>query len=170
MNYRKDFERCLEYIEDHLMDKLTVPQLAELIGYSHFHFCRLFHIYTGMTPVNYLLNRRLEKSLIEIMKGRKILDVALEYGFETASGYSKAFRKVYQMTPKAYAQKMKGYMPHKENKSIEGYIMPPKIVEIPDLFIEGYGIKVNLDDPNYEEHMGAFWKSMIWKVLKRSFI
>ena len=32
-----------------------------------------------MTPVNYLINRRLEKSLIEIMKGRKILDVALEY-------------------------------------------------------------------------------------------
>lgn len=42
MNYRKDIENCIEYIEEHIRESLTVNQITKEIGYSSYHFCRVF--------------------------------------------------------------------------------------------------------------------------------
>jgi AraC family transcriptional regulator len=157
MNYRKDFERCLEYIELNITNPLNPTILAENIGYSLFHFCRLFQIYKGMSVMEYIRKRKLEISLIDIMNKEKIIDVALKYGFETPSGFTKAFRKEYGTTPKKYAFKMEGYNHKKPVFEVSQYIQQPKIVEISAFKIAGFGIETDIASLEYTNKLVAYW-------------
>ena len=46
----------------------------------------------GVSLMEYVKDRRLLRAAEDIMSGKKILDVAIEYGYETHSGFTKAFR------------------------------------------------------------------------------
>lgn len=157
MNYRKDFEKCLEYIEMNITNTLNPTILSEYIGYSLFHFCRLFQIYKGMSLMEYIRKRRLELSLINIMNKEKIIDVALKYGFETPSGYTKAFRKEYGTTPKKYSLKMEGYNHKEPLLEVAQYIQQPMIKEISVFQIAGYGLKTDIAGIEYTDELIAYW-------------
>lgn len=157
MNYREDFERCFDYIERHIEEKLSSAILAANMGYSLFHFCRVFQVYKGMTPSEYILKRKLDRSLIDIMAGGKVLDIAIRYGFETSSGYAKAFRKVYKMSPTEYAHKMNAYRPS-EKIEVYNYMMPPKIIELEAFTVTGYGVTTDISSDEYTGELVAFWK------------
>jgi AraC family transcriptional regulator len=158
MNYRKDFETCFEYIEQHLKEDLTSTSLSEYIGYSLFHFCRIFLLYKEMSPSDYIRKRKLEHSLLDVMAGRKIIDVAMDYGFETHSGYTKAFKKEYGITPTQYTKKMAMYHSNQNINTIDDYIMYPKIVNLDSFVVTGYGIKTDISSTQYAIDIVAFWK------------
>lgn len=69
------------------------------IGYSPRHINRIFKFHTGKTVSEYIKALRLSKSLVEIEHGKRILDAALDAGFETNEGYSKAFEKLFGVLP-----------------------------------------------------------------------
>lgn len=158
MNYRKDFETCFEYIEHNIKSDLTSSFLSDYIGYSLFHFCRIFHIYKGMSPSDYIRKRKLERSLLDIMDGKKLIDIAMDYGFETHSGYTKAFKKEYGFTPKQYTKKMFLYHVNQTIDMMDNYVMSPKIVELTPFTVTGYGIKTDISSERYASDLIAFWK------------
>ncbi len=45
MNYRKDIENCIDYIEKHIKEPLTLKEITQEIGYSSYHFCRVFFFF-----------------------------------------------------------------------------------------------------------------------------
>jgi len=102
MNYRNDLEKTIEFIEKHLSENLTLERIASAIGYSPFHFSRIFYGSYQLTIMEYVRRRRLELAVHHLAKGLKIIDVAIMFGFSTASGFSKAFRRTYGMTPTEY--------------------------------------------------------------------
>lgn len=157
MNYRKDFEKCFEFIEMNITDILNPAILSQYTGYSLFHFCRLFQIYKGMSPMEYIRKRRLELSLIDIMNKEKIIDIALKYGFETSGGYTRAFRKEYGTTPKKYAYRMRGYNHKEPSFEIARYIEKPEIKEIDGFKIAGYGLKTDIAAADYTDKLAAYW-------------
>jgi len=77
----------LEYIEQNLKTDITAEELANIAGYSVWHYCRLFSQATGRTVAAYICKRRLDGALREISAGRKAIDVVMEYGFDTYSGF-----------------------------------------------------------------------------------
>jgi len=92
----------LEYIEQNLKTDITVNELAQEANYSIWHFCLLFNKIIGSSVASYILKRRLDNAISEISVGRKAIDVILEYGFDTYSGFYKAFVKIYGCSPKRY--------------------------------------------------------------------
>lgn len=99
MDYKSDMDRAMNYIERHLADDITADGIASEAGYSLFHFCRIFKDYTGETLMRYVRMRRMEVSAEEIRRGCRIPDVAVKYGFETASGFSRAYKRFYGESP-----------------------------------------------------------------------
>ena len=92
-------EHLIKVIENHLKDELSVKYLADYFGYSEFYFSRLFKKQMGISVMDYVCKRRMVMASEEIMEGKNIIDVAIEFGWQSHSGFSKAFKKEYGFTP-----------------------------------------------------------------------
>lgn len=90
---------CIQYIEDNVTEELTVECISKKMGYSIYHFSRIFTEEMGVSLMEYVKERRLFKATEDIMLGKRILDVAVEYGYQTHSGFTKAFRRKYGFSP-----------------------------------------------------------------------
>lgn len=159
LNYRNEFEHCFSYIERHLKDNLTVSDLANEMGYSIYHFCRIFYAYQGMTPMEYVKARRLQAASAELSEGRKIIDIAYEYGFETASGFSKAFKQKYQMTPLQMKKSMNTIQKDNLTKELISLPITYVVKEIDAFNICGYCVEMDFESANYSNHMAAYWNN-----------
>lgn len=159
VNYSKDIDKCIEFIENNIKEAITVSEVADYVGYSVNHFCRVFTLCKGISIMEYLRKRKLSLAAIELFKGRKIIDIALEYGFETSSGFSKAFRKAFGYSPTQYIARMDGYFNKRTTFKIGGYIMKPIIVKKAAFKVAGYGINTNIGGTNYTKDIASFWSN-----------
>lgn len=95
-------QRILDLIEATLDAEITPQELAERSGYSLWHFLHLFRQEVGMSLQRYRTRRRLAHVIWHVSCGMSITDAALRWGFETHSGFFRAFRREYCMSPSAY--------------------------------------------------------------------
>ena len=92
--------RAIDFIESHLQSPIAVADMAEAIGYSVYQFCRTFNQATHHTPYDYLMRRRLaEAARVLLSSNRRVIDVALDYQFNSPETFSRAFRRVYDAQP-----------------------------------------------------------------------
>ena len=144
MPYREDMERCLEYIKAH--PDTDAHALADMLGYSFFHFCHVFRSIIGVGAGEYLRRSRLELSAARLLKGARATDEALECGFDTPSGYTRAFRRRFGMSPSEY-KKTKGGRTE----------MTPVFKKLDKFQAIGYAFK---PDSAPDLKAGAFWADM----------
>ena len=111
MDSREIIHTTAAFIERHLKDPLSVEDLAALAGFSPYYFCRLFSLYMDMPVMEYVRRRRLSRAAKDICEGKRILDVAMDYGFESHTGFAKAFRKVYGYSPDEYRRRVSPHRP-----------------------------------------------------------
>ncbi|MCI5753075.1 MAG: AraC family transcriptional regulator [Clostridiales bacterium] len=98
-------QRMQDYIEEHLDGEITPAALARAACFSPWHAGRLFRVYTGLTPAEYIRRLRLSRSALRLKNERcRITDVAFELGFGSADGYTRAFSRQFGCTPSAYAR------------------------------------------------------------------
>ncbi len=95
--------QVLEYIQAHLERDIRLPELAALTGISQYYFCRLFKRSLGVTPHQYVLQQRIERSkrLLK-QKNLALADIALMCGFKNQSQLTTVFRKTTGATPKSF--------------------------------------------------------------------
>lgn len=156
-------QEVLTYIDEHLKEELNVEVLSAHAGFSSWHFCRLFQWSVGYPVMHYVRNRRLTFAAHELTTGRKILDIALEYGFETHSGFSKAFRRYYGCPPESYRRHANSErpsppsLPRMKKYLNGGIIMEPKFVTRPAVKIAGYALKTKSEGGENNRSIPAFW-------------
>jgi AraC family transcriptional regulator len=95
--------RVKELIETSLDQDLTLESLAKESGYSRAHFLRMFREATGMTPHQYVIQRRIlnaERLLAKDDIG--LADIAVACGFSSQAHFTLAFRKQLGVTPAEY--------------------------------------------------------------------
>ncbi|MBK8805902.1 MAG: response regulator [Bacteroidales bacterium] len=91
----------------HINDsEFSIEFLASQLGYSRYQFFRKFKAIVGQTPVEYILNYRLQKAEILLRKGKlRVSEIAYETGFSNPKYFATTFRKKYGMTPSEYMEK-----------------------------------------------------------------
>lgn len=98
-----EIDECIRRRDD---EALTLRSLAQKLGYSGFHMTKQFRSVTGMSLREYLRARRLAFALVEVRDTqRRLLDIALDYGFSSHEAFTRAFRREYGVTPAAYRRK-----------------------------------------------------------------
>lgn len=97
--YSDDMIRVQKYIESNLENDITLEKLCGFARYSEFYFVRIFKKKIGMTPMEYVIKRRLIKASEDIINGEKIIDVAIKYNWQSHSGFSKCFKKEFGFYP-----------------------------------------------------------------------
>ncbi|MCX4273396.1 MAG: AraC family transcriptional regulator [Acetatifactor sp.] len=103
MNNFGKISEAIKYIDAHLNDTLSVRVIAEQFAFSPYYFHRLFTSIVGKSMIAYIRDRRIAyacKMLNET--DRKVLDIALDLGFDSAQGFSRTFRSITGMSPTEY--------------------------------------------------------------------
>ena len=101
MNYIKEMQKAIDYIEINLDKDINFENIAKEVGMSSFYFHRIFTALIGVSPTAYIRNRRLTVAAQEISKNNEnILDIALKYGFESHEVFSRAFKNFHGVVPK----------------------------------------------------------------------
>jgi AraC family transcriptional regulator len=104
---RPNLHRVLEFIAANLQNEIHLEDLARVASLSVFHFARAFRQSMGLTPHQYVLQRRIDnaRSLLRL-PGATIGAVAAATGFADASHFSKIFRKQVGVTPKTWQRQI----------------------------------------------------------------
>lgn len=93
------FKRVLNYIDEHVCEKIELTELAELAGYSPFYFSKIFSENMGMPVTGYIRIRKLQYAMCSLLEGEKVLDVAVKYAFESHEGFTRSFTRLFGSTP-----------------------------------------------------------------------
>jgi AraC-like DNA-binding protein len=95
--------RVLDYISTNIDDVITLADLANIAGYSPFHFARKFTLALGVSPRRYVSRMRLEKAIAELAAGKlPLAEIALNAHFSSQASFTRAFHRATGMTPKEY--------------------------------------------------------------------
>ena len=94
----------IKYLNENLDQKLTLHDTANHFGYSLWHFCVKFKQYTGKTFTEYIRHRRMCLATLDLLESgkRTVLDIALQYGYETQNGFNKAFLSEFGCMPREF--------------------------------------------------------------------
>jgi AraC-like DNA-binding protein len=96
----KQLRSVKEFIADNVSEKISLTDLAELVGLSRSQFGRAFKTSTGMSPHRYHLEQRLKLAKRLLTTSRQsLVEIALETGFSEQSHFNRVFRSLTGATP-----------------------------------------------------------------------
>lgn len=97
-------KRMIEYIRANLRENITAKDVATAARYSQYHAARVFKEKMGLSPFEYIRKERLTQSAYDLRQGKaRVLDVALDYVFDSHEGFTRAFTKAFGINPGKYA-------------------------------------------------------------------
>ncbi|MPL98865.1 Transposon Tn10 TetD protein [bioreactor metagenome] len=103
MNYDACIKKSIEYIELNLMQKIELKDIADNVFLSKYHFHRVFHSVVGEPVAEYIRRRKLMESANELLNtDDKIVDIAFKYQFSSQEVFSKAFKRLYGISPREF--------------------------------------------------------------------
>ncbi|TDE15219.1 helix-turn-helix domain-containing protein [Dyadobacter psychrotolerans] len=97
-------ERVKKYIDDHLKSDLSIQILADHHHISESHFKKWFKEHIGITPMDYIQRKRIEKAKKTLCEktDRRIADIAFELNFSSSQYFTTVFKKYAGITPLEY--------------------------------------------------------------------
>ncbi len=94
---------AIKCLNENYIDRIDLKALAERAGYSYNQFRRIIKRHTGLSPVNYVIERRIENARYLLKcTSLPISHISQECGFATDSQFCSMFKKAVGQTPKAY--------------------------------------------------------------------
>jgi len=109
--------KVLSYIDLHIHEKITLSDLSEIACYSPFYFSKLFSEIMGMPATGYIRIRKLQHAIVSLLEGKKVINVAFLYSFESHEGFTRAFRQLFGSTPSTVKTHLASY-------SVPAYTLP----------------------------------------------
>lgn len=107
-DYTARVDRVIDHVQQHYAEPLGVAALARVAHFSPFHFHRVFRAHTGETLGAFVTRVRVQRAALLLGRGgsrTKLVDVALEAGFGSASEFSRAFRASLGVSPSAFRRR-----------------------------------------------------------------
>jgi len=96
-------QRVLAHIEEHLGERVTVPQLAAVAHISAFHFARMFKRTTGMPPHGYITRQRIKRAKELLTRSElALVEVGARVGFQTQAHFTVVFHRHVGLTPRIF--------------------------------------------------------------------
>lgn len=102
MSYSAMAHALVSYVEGHLQS-FDIRHMSESFGFSEIYLRELFQRDLGMPIMQYYRRRKMIVSAFELLHSdKKIIDIALENGFSNHESYTRAFRRVFGMSPSRF--------------------------------------------------------------------
>lgn len=96
-------QQTLDYIESHLAEDIGLNELARQVCMSKYSFHRLFHQTVGEPVYQYIRRRRMERAANQLIQTKQpIMEIALNCRYSSQEAFSRAFQRIYMLTPGRY--------------------------------------------------------------------
>ncbi len=102
VQFDQNINEIVTYINQHLDGDLSISHLASLVFMSKYHLMRKFKAYTGYTLHQYIVQKRLMYAKALMAEGVRLTDVCQSAGFNDYSGFVRAFKKEFGISPREY--------------------------------------------------------------------
>jgi AraC family transcriptional regulator len=170
MDHLGQIQRAVDYIEDNLNDDLHMDVISKIAGFSKWHFQKVFSAAVGDSLKEYIRSRRLTKAMLELSTEKRILDIALDAGFESQEAFTRAFKSMYEMTP-GDCRKQGTHLSYKKKLKITqeyldhlygGINMEPVFKTLPEIKMIGFAgnfISVRSPEKNNMVVIPKLWQS-----------
>ncbi|WP_312241372.1 MDR efflux pump AcrAB transcriptional activator RobA [Pantoea sp.] len=158
----------LVWLESHLDQPLSLDNVALKAGYSKWHLQRMFKDVTGHAIGAYIRARRLSKAAVALrLTSRPILDIALQYRFDSQQTFTRAFKKQFNQTPAWYrrASEWNSYGIRPPIRLGDDYLPEPTFVTLPETVLVGqtqnYSCTLEQISRYRDEMRTHFWKQFL---------
>ena len=176
MNYLDKVRSGIDFIESRLDSDISTNAVAKHVGVSQWHFQRIFKALTNETLQSYIRARRLAHSLDYLLTTElRILDIAINAGYENQESYTRAFRQSFNMTPSSYrrigrralflkkVEIDKSYIEHLQS----GITLEPTIDIHPERCLVGLRTQfysVDSEKNNIAQKLPPLWDSFLQRI------
>lgn len=161
MNIYVELNKIMEYIEKHLEEKIEVATIAKMLAMNEYTFQRVFAVIANTTFSEYIRHRRLSNAGQEMfLNTEKIVDIAIKYGYNNATAFSRAFERFHGIKPsevRKNPERLKMYTKLHFNESYEhNKKFDYKIIEKEEITL--YGKYVLTDNQKIREDAPDFYE------------
>ena len=99
----KTIESMIDWVENNIEETPTLEAMARYVGYSSYYCSSKFHEVVGISFKEYVQQRKLALAVNELLNtNKRILDIAMQYGFSSNEAFTRAFSKLYGCSPLEY--------------------------------------------------------------------
>ena len=166
MEWLKNMNAAIDYIEGHLDSGISYEEAAHIACCSTFYFQRLFSYLCGITLSEYIRRRKMTQAAFELQQTKlRVTDIALKYGYTSPTSFCRAFQKVHGFSPTAAKNsrsRLRAYPPIRFSVKITGdCALTYRVEEKPPLRL--VGVRIALSDIMEEnfKRIPDFWKSVL---------
>jgi AraC family transcriptional regulator len=172
MKYIERIQETIDFIEENLFVDLSLKELAKIAYFSEYHFHRVFNALVGTTTVDYIRKRRLSEAANQLLTNkRKIFDIALGCGYNNHETFTRAFKKIFRISPQAFRLNNDDTTIYKKvmlnrlslSKYTGGIIVEPQIITIEPFKWIGYQLKTtaisNQSFTDIPQFIGDYFKN-----------
>ncbi len=100
MDWIDRLNAAINYIEEHLTDEIDYEELGKIACCSAYHFQRMFTYMAGVPLSEYIRRRKMSLAAVDLQGGiRKVIDVALKYGYSSPTAFNRAFQSIHGIAP-----------------------------------------------------------------------
>ena len=174
MDHLTRIHMAIDFIEEHLREELSTEWIAKAAWFSPWHFQRIFRAAVGDTLKEYVRKRRLTAALTELKNpGKRILDIALEFGFESQESFTRAFKAMFgrppgecrsgNFSPAAFLNKpsiTREYLDHLYAQAVS----EPELQDFPEMKFVGLSatfISIFAPDSNHDVVLPKLWREFV---------
>ncbi|ACV62762.1 transcriptional regulator, AraC family [Desulfofarcimen acetoxidans DSM 771] len=170
MNMLAQFNEVMAYIEKSLMCDIELNQISRIAGCSEYHFRRMFSFIAGMPLGEYIRRRRLSVAgMLLQTESVKVVDLALQLGYESPEAFSKAFQAMHGITPsqaKKENVELKVLSPMTFQLTIRGGMeMNYRIVEKDDFYIVGFKKRITMQFKGINPQMDSLVQKLTSQII-----
>ena len=169
MNIYKSLNEITKYIDNNLEEEISYEILAKMLGVNIYTMQRLFTMIAGISLSEYIRKRRLSSAGYDLYEDNlKIIDVAVKYGYDNATSFSRAFEKFHGIKPSQINKKTKlknfPRIVFNENINITTELSY-EIVNIDEINL--YGVSTNTNNDKIGKDAPTFFRKTEDKYLKK---
>lgn len=166
MRWLENLSNAIEYIEKNLDKDISVDAAAQIACCSTYYFQRVFTYVAGISLSEYIRRRKMSQAAFELQRtDKKVLDIALKYGYSSPTAFNRAFQNVHGVTPvaaKNIGSVLNAYPPIKFSVKVTGgTAMSYRIIKKSAMRIVGIRIPLVANMEENQKIVPGFWKDIL---------
>ncbi|MDE5630120.1 MAG: AraC family transcriptional regulator, partial [Bacilli bacterium] len=158
-NIYKELNKIIDYIEEHILEKIDLITLAHMSGLNINMLKNIFTCLAGISITEYIRYRRLSLATRDILNGESITDIALKYHYSSLSSFTRSYKKFSGISPKEVrnSEKLKMFNKIIFKENINNYNLDYKIKNIE---FNLYSVSKKMPYEESYKYIKPFWEEV----------